>query len=61
VASTSDAYLLSENAAREIVDHQIEVIEIQWDEVCKQAKLSEVDKRGFWQRQFLNPYTLFDY
>ena len=57
----SDAYLLSENEAREIVDHQIEVIEIQWDEVCEQAKLSEVDKRGFWQRQFLNPYALFDY
>lgn len=57
----SDAYLLSETEAHEIVDHQIEVIDKEWGEVCELAKLSEIDKRRFWHRQFLNPYALFDY
>jgi serine/threonine-protein kinase HipA len=57
----SNAYLLSEAEARQIVDHQIEVITNEWAEVCELAKLTEVDQSGFWRRQFLNPYALFDY
>jgi hypothetical protein len=32
--------------AREIVDHQIDVIKTHWVEVCDQAALTEVDRRG---------------
>jgi len=32
----ASTYLLSEGDAREIVDHQIDVIETQWNEVCNQ-------------------------
>ncbi len=53
----ASTYLLSEPEAREIVDHQIDVIETQWEEVCDLAALSEVDRAGFWGRQFLNPYA----
>lgn len=54
-------YLLSEAAAREIVDRQIEVIESQWAEVCELAGLTEVERNGFWRRQFLNSYATEGY
>jgi serine/threonine-protein kinase HipA len=57
----ANEYLLSETQAREIVDHQLEVIERDWDEVCELARLPEAERRLFWQRQFLNPYALHGY
>jgi len=57
----ASTYLLSEPDAREIVDHQIDVIETDWIDVCDQAALTEVDRAGFWQRQFLNPYATEGY
>ncbi|HEY2055641.1 MAG TPA: HipA domain-containing protein [Solirubrobacterales bacterium] len=54
-------YRLSETDAREIIDHQIEVIESQWEEVCDLAAMTKVDRSGFWHRQFLNPYALEGY
>ena len=57
----ASTYLLSEADAREIVDHQIETIETQWDEVCELAALTEVDRNSFWHRQFLNPYATEGY
>jgi serine/threonine-protein kinase HipA len=59
--SRASTYLLSEVDAREIIDHQIEVIESQWADVCDQAALNEVARAGFWRRQFLNPYSLEGY
>jgi serine/threonine-protein kinase HipA len=57
----ASTYLLSEADAREIVDHQIGVIESQWSDVCDQAGLTEVERTAFWHRQFLNPYATYDY
>jgi len=57
----ASTYLLSEPQAREIVDHQIDVIETDWTDVCDLAALTEVDRAGFWQRQFLNPYATEGY
>lgn len=57
----ASTYLLSETDAREIVDHQIETIEGQWDEVCDLAELAEGARAAFWQRQFLNPYATEGY
>ncbi len=51
-------YLLSEQEAKEIVDRQIEVIESEWGEVCELARMTEIDRRYFWRRQFLNSYAL---
>lgn len=50
-------FLLSEDDARAIFDHLTESIEKQWDSVCEEAELSEVDRKLFWGRQFLNPYS----
>jgi serine/threonine-protein kinase HipA len=51
-------YQLSKPQAREIVEHQIEVIEGDWSEVCEEAELSEPDRALLWRRQFLHPYAL---
>ncbi|HLM84717.1 MAG TPA: HipA domain-containing protein, partial [Solirubrobacteraceae bacterium] len=50
-------YLLSEAQAREIIDHQIHVIDSQWGDVCELARMTEVERAYFWRRQFLNPYA----
>jgi len=57
----ASTYLLSERNAREIIDHQIDVIENEWAEACDRASLTEVDRAGFWRRQFLNPYATEGY
>jgi serine/threonine-protein kinase HipA len=54
-------YLLSEADAREIIDHQIDVIETHWAETCDRARVTQVDRAAFWHRQFLNPYATESY
>jgi serine/threonine-protein kinase HipA len=54
-------YLLSAQEARDLIDHQIETITSQWDRVCDEAELTEVDRAYFWHRQFLNPYATEGY
>lgn len=51
-------YLLSEEEARAIFDHQIQSIESNWTAICDKANLSEVDRSLLWQRQFLNPFSI---
>lgn len=51
-------FLLTEDEARSIFTQLIETIEIHWDAVCAEAELSEIDKKLFWRRQFLNPYSV---
>jgi serine/threonine-protein kinase HipA len=50
-------FLLSETAARAIVDQQKAIIEAQWNRVCDEAALSQVDRALLWGRQFLNPFV----
>jgi serine/threonine-protein kinase HipA len=57
----ASVYHLTAAQAREIVDHQIDVIEREWSDVCDLAELPEADRNRFWRRQFLNPSTLYDY
>jgi serine/threonine-protein kinase HipA len=57
----ASTYMLTENEARELVDHQVEVIERDWDEVCERARMTEVERSFFWGRQFLNPYGFEGY
>jgi serine/threonine-protein kinase HipA len=51
-------FLLSKEQARERFEHQIAVIVTHWDMVCDEAELSNIDKKLFWRRQFLNPYSV---
>ena len=54
-------YLLTESDARELIDHQVEVIGREWDEVTDRARMTEVERALFWRRQFLNPYAFEGY
>lgn len=56
--ATAHNFLLSQDQAKDIFGHQIQIITDNWGVVCEEAKLSEVDKRLLWQRQFLNPYSV---
>ena len=54
---TAHNFLLSEEDARNIFKRQIAVIEQHWESACQEAKLTEVDKKLLWKRQFLNPFS----
>ena len=51
-------FLLSEDEASAIIEEQKFLIEQNWDSVCREAQLSEVDRQYLWKRQFLNPYSI---
>lgn len=51
-------FLLKKERARAIINLQLELIRAQWDVVCDEANLSQVDRTFLWGRQFLNPYAL---
>ncbi len=53
-------YHLSHADAQEILDHQIDVIETHWGDVCDHARLTQVERDAFWGRQFLNPFALLN-
>lgn len=55
---TAHNFLLSKEEAKAIFEHQIQIIKANFDAVCAEAGLPEIDKRLFWQRQFLNPYSM---
>lgn len=51
-------FLISEPQARAIFAQQKKAITTNWDAICNEAKLSEIDKKLLWGRQFLNPYSI---
>ncbi len=59
--ATAHNFLLSPDEAREIIEHQIAVIEDNWANVCNEASLSQTDRALFWKRQFLNDFAFQGY
>jgi serine/threonine-protein kinase HipA len=57
----ASTYMLTDDEARDLIDHQVEVIKHEWLEVCDLARMTEVDRSLFWRRQFLNPYAFEGY
>lgn len=57
----SGVYLLGRAQARQIIDHQIEVIHAEWEDAADLARLTRAQRRQLWGRQVLNPYCLYDY
>jgi serine/threonine-protein kinase HipA len=53
-------FLLSREAALSIIVHQVTAICDNWSRVCKEANLSETDRRLLRGRQFLNPFAFDD-
>jgi serine/threonine-protein kinase HipA len=52
-------YLLNEEKASQIIQHQVQIIRDHWNSVCDEAKLTEADRQLLWHRQFLNPFAFF--
>ncbi|MDO8273657.1 MAG: type II toxin-antitoxin system HipA family toxin [Gammaproteobacteria bacterium] len=56
--AAASRFLLSAEEARAIIVRLIASIQANWDAVCGEAQLSQVDKAMLKERQFLNPYAL---
>ncbi|HLD10215.1 MAG TPA: HipA domain-containing protein, partial [Methylophilaceae bacterium] len=50
-------FLLSKDEVKAIFDKLRAAIEDNWEKVCDEAKLSAVDRKLFWKRQFLNSFA----
>ena len=55
---TAHDFMLSKEEARGIFEDLTVTIEQNWEHVCDEAELNQVDKRLFWRRQFLNPFSV---
>lgn len=58
--AAASSFLLGREEAIAIVNHQVNIIGYEWQAVCDEADLSEVDRALFWRRQFLNPFAFID-
>jgi serine/threonine-protein kinase HipA len=55
--AAASTYLLSEHEARAIVDHQVSVVEGEWEDVCDAAGLGVADRERFRRQAVLHPYA----
>ena len=51
-------FLLSQKSARNIFETPQAVIEDNWQTVCDEGQLSDMEPRLLWRRQFLNPFSV---
>lgn len=51
-------FLLAEVQAREIIGKQLAVIRSNWDDICDEADMPQIDRAFLWGRQFFNPFAL---
>lgn len=58
--AAASLFLLNQNEAISIVNHQVKIIEHAWQSICEEASLSEVDQMLLWRRQFLNPFAFLN-
>jgi len=58
--AAASSFLLTREEAIAIINHQVNVIEHEWQAICDEASLSEVDRALFWRRQFLNPFAFLN-
>lgn len=58
--AAASVFLLNQEEAIYIVNHQVKVIEQKWQPICEEAALSKVDQALFWRRQFLNPFAFLN-
>jgi serine/threonine-protein kinase HipA len=52
-------FLLRPEDATAIVNTQVKLIAQEWNAICDEANLSEVESNYFWRRQFLNPFAFY--
>jgi serine/threonine-protein kinase HipA len=47
--------------ARDIIDHQRQVIHEQWDAAADRAALTAAERDALWGRQEMNPFATYGY
>jgi len=55
---SANNFLISEDEANAIFDKTISAIQNNWDEVCEEAEVNDVDRQLLKERQFLNPFSM---
>ena len=58
--AAASVFLLSQQEAIQIINHQVKTIEQKWPALCEKEALSEGDQALFWQRQFLNLFAFIN-
>lgn len=58
--AAAPSFLLRTEDAIAIVNYQVSIIEKEWQSICDEAGLNEVDRALFWRRQFLNPFVFLN-
>ena len=53
-------FQLGEQAAKDIITRQIRAIQDEWDDICEEADLTEVERKLFGKRLFLNEFAFED-
>lgn len=56
VLSACSIFMLSESEARELIEHQIAVVEDSWMETCDLAGLGIVERERLWGAAIFNPF-----
>ena len=51
------SFQLNEEEAKDIMARQIAVVREEWDDICEEAALTEVERKLFGHRLFLNDYV----
>ncbi|WP_018151182.1 type II toxin-antitoxin system HipA family toxin [Leeia oryzae] len=51
---------LSATTSRQIIQHQLTVIEAHWRQICTEANLSDTDRMKLWGTTILNPFAFTD-
>lgn len=51
-------FFLKAQEAEDIFEQQQTVITDNWQNICDEAEFSEVERKLFWHRQFLNPFSM---
>lgn len=54
-------FMLSLTEAKELIEHQIQIIGERWAEVCEEAELSSFDKSLFAERLFFKEYAFEEF
>lgn len=52
-------YHLSRDAARDIIERQLDVITTEWADTADAARLTSTERDALWSRQVLNPFALY--
>jgi serine/threonine-protein kinase HipA len=54
--SISHHFQLTPQAAQQLIDHQLDIIQSNWQGLCEQAGLANIESKRLWQGAVLNPF-----